>query len=58
VPVGTYEKDGEYCLNFGKAYDLVVPPGLPVDEKDHAAAEIVMRRIATQLPVSLRGSFQ
>ena len=58
VPVGTYEMDGEFCLNFGEAYDLVVPPGLPVDEKDHATAEIVMRRIAMQLPESLRGSFQ
>jgi hypothetical protein len=50
--------DGEFCLNFGEAYDLVVPSGLPVDEKDHAAAEIVMCRIAAQLPENLRGSFK
>jgi len=58
VPVGAYEMDGEFCLNFGEAYDLVVQPGLPVDEKDQAAAQIVMRRIAMHLPESLRGSFQ
>jgi hypothetical protein len=58
VPVGAYEMDGEFCLNFGEPYDLTVPPGLPVDEKDHAVAKIVMRRIAAQLPTSLRGSFQ
>jgi hypothetical protein len=49
---------GEFCLNFGEAYALVVPRGLPVDEKDHAAAGIVMRRIAAHLPEGLRGSFE
>ena len=58
VPMGVYEKDGELCLNFGKAYELTLPRGLPADEKDHAAAEIVMCRIATQLPERLRGLFQ
>jgi hypothetical protein len=50
--------DGEFCLNFGEAYELVVPRGLAVDEKDHAAAEIVMGGIAAHLPESLRGSFE
>ena len=58
VPMGVYEKDGEFCLNFGKAYELTLPYGLPADEKDHAAAEIVMYRIAAQLPERLRGLFQ
>jgi hypothetical protein len=58
VPVGAYETDGEFCLNFGMAYELVVPRGLLADEKDHTAAEIVIRRIAAQLPERLRGSFQ
>ena len=58
VPVGVYEMNGEFCLSFGKAYDLVVPRGLPADERDHATAEIVMRKLAARLPASLRGSFQ
>jgi hypothetical protein len=58
VPVGAYERDGEFCLNFGEAYDLVVPPGLGAAEKDRISAEIVMGGIAAQLPESLRGSFQ
>ncbi len=58
VPVGAYELDGEFTLHFGEAYDLVVPRGLTADEKDHAAAEIVMRRISPLLPERLRGPFQ
>jgi hypothetical protein len=58
VPMGVYEKDGKLCLNFGKTYELVLPYGLPADEKDRAAAEIVMCRIAAQIPECLRGLFQ
>jgi hypothetical protein len=58
IPVGLFEIDGEFCIQFGQAYDLVIPRGLPADEKDHAAAEVVMRGIAAQLPESLRGPFQ
>ena len=58
VPVGVYEEAGSFYLNFGKAYPLVVPPGLSTAEKDHKVAEIVMRAIAVQLPGRLRGEFQ
>ena len=58
VPVGVYEADGALCLNFGAAYELTVPPrGLSADEKDKAAATIVMTHIARLLPERLRGKF-
>lgn len=57
VPVGVYEQAGEFCLSFGAAYRLQIPRGLGADEKDHAAAEIVMSAIAAQLPSGLLGPF-
>lgn len=57
VPVGAYEADGAFCLHFGPAYRLRIPSGLSTDEKDRAAAEIMMRKIAVLLPKSLRGEF-
>ncbi len=57
VPVGVYEADGALCLRFGAAYRLSVPRGLSADEKDKAAAEIVMSHIAHLLPERLRGKF-
>ena len=57
LPVGTFEEAGEFCLHFGKTYQLVVPGGLSSDGKDAAAAEIVMQRIAPLLPERLRGKF-
>lgn len=57
VPVGVYEADGALCLNFGAAYELIVPPGLSTEEKDRVAAAIVMSRIARLLPERLRGEF-
>lgn len=57
VPVGIYESDGALCLNFGAAYELHVVRELSTDEKDKAAAIIVMSRIAALLPESLRGEF-
>jgi len=57
VPVGVYEEAGSFHLNFGKAYFLVVPPGLSTAEKDHRVAEIIMKAIAAQLPGRLRGNF-
>ena len=57
LPVGVYEENGEFCLNFGAAYRLDVPLGLGPDEKDRAAARTVMSTIAVQLPVRLRGDF-
>lgn len=57
VPVGVYEADGALCLNFGAAYELTVPRRLSADERDKAAARVVMNRIAALLPLSLRGEF-
>ena len=57
VPVGAYEKEGAFCLHFGPAYRLEVPSGLSVDEKDHIAAEIMMKKIAVLLPEHLRAEF-
>lgn len=57
VPVGAYEEGGEFCLKFGAAYELRVPRGISADEKDRAAAQIVMENIAGLLPSHLRGEF-
>ena len=58
VPVGVYECDGELTLHFGPAYDLDLPPHLPVADKDRLAAYTVMTHIAALLPLSLRGTFE
>jgi hypothetical protein len=57
VPVGAYEENGEFCLRFGVVYELRVPHGLSADEKDRAAANIVMGNIARLLPERLQGEF-
>ncbi|MBN1450790.1 MAG: hypothetical protein JW963_07230 [Anaerolineales bacterium] len=57
VPVGAYEADGSFYLHFGLPYQLSVPSGLSADEKDRAAAEVMMRKIAALLPEHLRGEF-
>jgi hypothetical protein len=57
LPVGVYEENGEFCLQFGSAYRLEVPGGLSPDARDHQSAQIVMSAIAAQLPESLRGEF-
>jgi 1-acyl-sn-glycerol-3-phosphate acyltransferase len=58
APVGVYEEAGAFCLHFGPAYRLEVPPSLSADEKDRLAAEIMMKNIAVLLPERLRGNFQ
>lgn len=57
VPAGIFEADGALCLRFGPAYELTVPRGLSSDEKDRAAAKIMMGNIASLLPTHLRGKF-
>jgi hypothetical protein len=57
VPMGAYEEAGELCLSFGAAYRLQIPRGFGADEKDRAAAETVMKKIAEQVPGRLRGPF-
>jgi hypothetical protein len=58
LPVGLYEQHGEFCLKFGSVFDLQLPDKINGDEKDRAAAQIVMHNIAAQLPDSLRGPFK
>jgi len=58
LPVGLYETHGEFCLKYGSVYDLQLPDQFNGDEKDRAAAQIVMHNIAAQLPDSLRGPFK
>jgi 1-acyl-sn-glycerol-3-phosphate acyltransferase len=57
IPVGAYEASGEFCLNFGRAYRLRIPPRLPAEEKDCFAARTMMGKIAPLLPAYLRGEF-
>ncbi|MEW6401549.1 MAG: 1-acyl-sn-glycerol-3-phosphate acyltransferase [Chloroflexota bacterium] len=57
VPAGMYEEGGEFCLRFGPAYELSVAPGLSPDEKDRAAATVIMQNIARLLPERMRGQF-
>lgn len=58
LPVGAFEENGEFCLNFGAAYRLHVPRSLSPDEKDRTAARTCMSAIAAQLPKRLRGDFR
>jgi hypothetical protein len=58
VPVGAYEADGALTLSFGPAYGLTIPAGLPARARDQYASRMVMRHIAAQLPLPLRGEFR
>jgi hypothetical protein len=58
IPVGVWEQDGCLWVKFGMMYTLVVAGGLSADEKDWAAAKMVMEKIAQLLPTHLRGEFQ
>ena len=57
VPVGGYEADGRFCIRFGTPYELCVHDDLSTDEKDERAMRTIMKNIACQLPVHLRGEF-
>ena len=57
VPVGVYEADGTFCIRFGPSYRLMVPKGLSTDEKDRAAAKIMMSKIAILLPEVLQRGY-
>jgi hypothetical protein len=57
VPVGGWEEDGMLNVRFGAAYPLELQRQLPSDEKDRAAAKVVMEHIAAVLPDRLRGDF-
>lgn len=57
IPVGAYEADGIFQVNFGKSYKLIVPNNLSPDDKDRQASQIMMEKIASLLPLHLRGEF-
>ena len=57
VPVGVYEARGEFHLNFGPAFELIVRDDLSAKARDGAAAEVIMRNIATLLPREFRGEY-
>jgi len=57
VPVGVYEEEGIFTIQFGEAYELKVGRGLSPEEKDAQAAHLIMKNIALLLPSHLRGEF-
>jgi hypothetical protein len=57
IPVGGYEADGIFHLQFGERYELNIPSDLQAREKDEHAMQLVMGNIARLLPVHLRGEF-
>src|SRR5690349_6373158 len=57
IPVGAYEADGIFHLQFGESHELHVVPNLPADEQDRRASQLIMENIARLLPVYLRGEF-
>jgi 1-acyl-sn-glycerol-3-phosphate acyltransferase len=56
-PVGAYEGENTFILDFGPPLALSLPPGLASDEVDCLAAEAVMQAIAACLPEPLRGVY-
>jgi hypothetical protein len=58
APVGVYEADGGLVVSFGPRFRLGAGEGLAAEARDLAASRPVMRAIAAQLPVYLRGDYQ
>ncbi len=56
-PVGVYESDRRLCLDFGRAFELAIPPERTPDEKDRLAARMIMTGLAACLPTGLRGAY-
>ncbi len=57
TPVGAFESEGIFRLNFGKQYELLVPEGLATDERDVYVRQKIMCEIAPLVPEALRGDF-
>lgn len=57
-PVGDYELDGKFIINFGEPYQLTIPSDLTADQRDQQARTIIMENIALLLPEPLRGEFE
>jgi hypothetical protein len=56
-PVGVFEENGRFCLNFGPAYRLEMATGYGRDRQDLQVRRRMMAEIAALLPVHLRGEF-
>lgn len=57
TPIGVYEDDEYLCVNFGPAFQLETLPNLSADQRDFTISRQVMRAIARQLPIQLRGGY-
>jgi hypothetical protein len=57
VPVAAYEADAAFHLRFGERYELRMEKELSAAEKDRAATQLLMEKIARLLPLHLRGEF-
>jgi hypothetical protein len=57
VPVGAYEEEDGFSLNFGSAFRLPSSAPPDADARDRETVKIVMRSIAALLPESLRGIY-
>ncbi|HEY5119839.1 MAG TPA: hypothetical protein VII90_10330, partial [Anaerolineales bacterium] len=58
VPVGAYEEEDGFRLNFGSAFRLPSSAPPDADARDRETVKIVMRSIAALLPESLRGIYR
>ena len=56
-PVGVYENNQALVLDFGPAFSIALPQGLPSGEIDRQAADAVMLAVAARLPEYLRGVY-
>jgi hypothetical protein len=57
LPVGVYEDGEALCVRFGPCYRLEAPQAKSPDERDRYASQLVMEKIALQVPAQLRGEF-
>ena len=57
LPVGIFEQDGAFQLQFGPAYSLEVDGGLASADLDRAVNRVVMGAIGRLLPERMRGSY-
>jgi hypothetical protein len=58
APVGAYEEEDSFCLNFGTAFRLPSLAPADPDARDRETSKIVMRSIAALLPDSLKGIYR
>jgi 1-acyl-sn-glycerol-3-phosphate acyltransferase len=57
VPIGAFEANGSFQINFGSPYRLEIPNHLPVHEIDNLVSRLVMRSIANLLPPEMVNIF-